>query len=175
MHIRLSRGYMEAASMCSSRKSNGRCRYGDRNREARRVRGERARGGSDRGGLILNPGDWRGLDETRGDEKPRNTRWYWRAEWRQIKTRSSDATIRWHPIQLRFSCFRSLCIWFSFEKSASSTIILLLPVHVASLHTVIFLFISSVCQKSDATNKKRSLRQKCRNRTLFSYSITCDH
>lgn len=28
-----------------------------------------------RDGLILNPGDWRGLDETRGDEKPRNTRW----------------------------------------------------------------------------------------------------
>lgn len=66
-------------------------------------KGPREQGGWDRGGLILNPGDWRGLDETRGDEKPRNTRWYWRAEWRQIKTHSSDATIR-HPIQLSSRC-----------------------------------------------------------------------
>lgn len=30
---------------------------------------------NDRGGLILNPGDWRVVDETRGEESPRNTRW----------------------------------------------------------------------------------------------------
>lgn len=94
-----------------------RCSIGVQRRKIRRSGAAETetgrRGGSmrergwDRGGLILNPGDWRGLDETRGDEKPRNTRWYWRAEWRQIKTHSSDATIR-HPIQLRCRCFGSI-------------------------------------------------------------------
>ena len=42
-------------------------------------------------GVILNPGDWLDPNETR---RLRNTRWNWRAEWRQIKTRSTNARRR---------------------------------------------------------------------------------
>lgn len=82
-----------------------------------------------RDGLILNPGDWRGLDETRGDEKPRNARWCWRAEWRQIKTRS---TIRRHPIQLRPPCF-GIRFFFSRNLELVLSTIILLSSHVCFL------------------------------------------
>lgn len=115
-----------------------RCSIGVQRRKIRRSGAAETetgrRGGSmrergwDRGGLILNPGDWRGLDETRGDEKPRNTRWYWRAEWRQIKTHSSDATIR-HPIQLRCRCFGSRAFNSSFHRLSTCTSTVPLPIY----------------------------------------------